>query len=345
MKVISSDLYDPLVSRAQRATEALGKVAEAAAGRLGGAAANAVMSAVADNATSYLNAAKNAAKVSSKGGAALSKKEHFGELLGGEKAETRRRQALARARQLVAFNNLEASATCTLRLREEVLSEVRGCFESGPQLWQLEACVDELSGTAARCAAAKEEALGTLASHLRPRLRSVVAELLGDAGKGGSGMSSSGDGGEYDGGFAGFRLSDADYEEASDGASARFDWTGRLLSHLESLLEPFLGRCFLRAGGDGPSATAAAAAAATESTIGGIPVLSAGNTRTLLACIAESTAAGQMVRCTRAGSVARQRLLRTPHAVRPAPEPGLAPGRARVLGHLHQRYGLATDGG
>ena len=57
-----------------------------------GAMANAVMSAVADNAAQYLNAAKGAAK----GKAALSKqflskKEQFGELLDGEKAEARRR--------------------------------------------------------------------------------------------------------------------------------------------------------------------------------------------------------------------------------------------------------------
>ena len=87
-----------------------------------GAMANAVMSAVADNAAQYLNAAKGAAK----GKAALSKqflskKEQFGELLDGEKAEARRRQTLARVRQLVTFNNLEASAACTHRLRDEVL--------------------------------------------------------------------------------------------------------------------------------------------------------------------------------------------------------------------------------
>ena len=106
----------------------------------------------------------------------LSKKEHFGEL-GGEKAET---EAPGAHRAAARSVQQSGGGTCALRLREEVLSEVRGC--PGPQLWQLEACVDG-SAAAARFAAAKEEALEhsrRTCAHGPP----VVAELLGDAGKG-----------------------------------------------------------------------------------------------------------------------------------------------------------------
>ena len=61
---------------------------------------------------------------------------------------------------------------------------MRECFEPGPALVQLEACVEELSSTAARFAAARDEAMGSLAAHLRPRLRAMVTELLGDVAKG-----------------------------------------------------------------------------------------------------------------------------------------------------------------
>jgi len=123
---------------------------------------------------------------------------------------------------LVDLNNLEACEVCALKLRDTLLEEVEQGFECGSAAAvQLVSCVGELSSTAQRFAQAKDEAIGSLASHLRPKLRTLVGDLLD----------------EKAGGFVGFDLNDDEYERARSNPEA---WAMRLLRSLDELVEPFL---------------------------------------------------------------------------------------------------------
>ena len=87
----------------------------------------------------------------------------------------------------MSLNNLDAARACTVRLRDTLLRDAAGGFEPGsPGYEQIVSCVEELSSTAQRFAAARGDAVRSLASHLRPRLRTVVGGLLDKADKVGS---------------------------------------------------------------------------------------------------------------------------------------------------------------
>jgi hypothetical protein len=253
---LASDLFDPLVGRANASAPLLGQGASSEdngglAALLGGVGGGQQLlsgglglvvgagdgllglgrnasKGVADNASSYLTSAASAARsVASKaggGGKAApgprpvigQSKSGVGDGGGGDggvgfgsddgDVEAALEVVASRGvRHLVNLNNLDACEGCTKKLRDTLLAEVGQGFEAGsPAALQLVSCVNELGATAQRFASAKEEAMGALASHMRPRLRSVVGGLLD----------------EKAGGFVGFNLGDEEYERARNDPDA-----------------------------------------------------------------------------------------------------------------------------
>jgi len=121
---------------------------------------------------------------------------------------------------LVTLNNVEAAAVYTQRLREKLVKDMVESFEEGPGMAPLLAVVNELQSTSSRFLAAREEALSAVASQLRPRIRSLVSDLVSDK----SG--------------AHFLLDDAGFEQASTSPT---NWAVRMVEALEhGLLAPFV---------------------------------------------------------------------------------------------------------
>uniref|UniRef100_A0A7S2WIB6 Conserved oligomeric Golgi complex subunit 4 n=1 Tax=Rhizochromulina marina TaxID=1034831 RepID=A0A7S2WIB6_9STRA len=121
---------------------------------------------------------------------------------------------------MVTFNNLEAAAAYTQRLRENILKDILNDFEEGPEMPQLLAVVQGLQSTAGRYLEARDDALATVATQLKPRIRSLVSDLVSEK----SGAQ--------------FLLDDASFEQASTSPT---NWALRMVEALEQdLLAPFV---------------------------------------------------------------------------------------------------------
>ena len=211
---LGEELLDHLTARAAAAAKELGKVV---AGGLAGDAQKLMRTGIdlikEKAGDRLMDGVKTMAGQSGGGGAAGS-----GGAVGEESVDEERRTVRM---ALVALNNLESASVNIVRLRDELLAEVREAFPSnGPAMAQLIACVSELQATAQRFSTALEDVLSTVGKQLQPRLRTTVADLL-----------------SIDKHSSIYLLDEAGYQATQ--SSSFMPWSVRLTSFLDELLLPY----------------------------------------------------------------------------------------------------------